>query len=794
MDNDFEINKEIEKLTHQINDNRKNAELYYLRANTKGQLRKFSEALEDYDEAIRLKSDFADAYYFRANTNSQLRKFPEALQDYDKAIDLKTQYLAKAYYFKANAKGQLGKFLESLEDYDEAIRLEPGFADAYYSRATAKGQLGRFSESLEDYDKTIKLKPDFADAYYYRANTESQLGKFPEALEDYDEAISLKPDYTDAYYFRANIKGRLGKFPEALEDYDEAIRLKPGYTKAYCFRANTKSQLGKFSEALQDHDEAIRLKPDFADAYFFRANTKGQMKQFPEALQDYDKAINFKTQHLVDAYYFRANVKSLLRKFSEALQDYDEVIILKPGFADAYYYRANIKGQLGKFDGALEDYDEAIILKRDFAVAYYFRGNIYSQKENISKADEDYEECIKIFIKENKEFIEILPLFRDDQIENMLCLFFKNNEACEFYKIIGSEGRNNEKRYRNIYVYMWKIFRKLIIEQNNSQEYAHYTRKNTATKLIIEKSKFWLSPIITTNDSKEGKTLFESLGISEQIYEEQKDLQAFIGCFTFNSNNLNQYRLYGKENLEEGTGISLVLNNDFFASPSIYGNIAWPAYYSKDESVVESEKENVRYPLFRCIYLVLNGNKMSIDVSGKDSTDYLKKLKIQNVNLQKKIEKICKSIDKKNLNGIIKDFKLIRDQIDEISGFKDDIQRLLQKIKSEINKKGLKNEIIRNLLLPIRFLVKDAAFKEEQECRIICVKDVDADARKSENKREIKFTDEYSQMHVEYRKMTDECLEKVIFGPKARGFNVFKEALKHEKIECECEESGLPLA
>ena len=87
-----------------------------------------------------------------------------------------------------------------------------------------------------------------------------------------------------------------------------------------------------------------------------------------------------------------------------------------------------------------------------------------------------------------------------------------------------------------------------------------------------------------------------------------------------------------------------------------------------------------------------------------------------------------------------------------------------------------------------------AAFKEEQECRMICIKDMDEDAKKEREKQEIHFTLDYSRMYVNYQKIDKTCLEKVIFGPKAKGFEIFEKALKHEDINCECEKSELPFA
>ena len=75
-----------------------------MRGNAKHLLRRYKEAIADFDEAIRLNPDDAAAY--------------------------------AAYHNRGNAKGNLGQYREAIDDYDEAVRLNPGDADAYSNRAS----------------------------------------------------------------------------------------------------------------------------------------------------------------------------------------------------------------------------------------------------------------------------------------------------------------------------------------------------------------------------------------------------------------------------------------------------------------------------------------------------------------------------------------------------------------------------------------------------------------------------------------------------------------------------------
>ena len=207
------------------------------------------KAIAAYDEAIRLKPDFAPAYSNRGLIKYALGKPNEAIVDSDRAIFLKPD-VALFYLNRGMVRGALDKHKEAIVDHNSAIRLEPDFAEAYANRGNAKNKLGRHKEAIDDFDKAIHLKPDFALAYSNRGRTKSFLGKYEGAITDHDEAIRLKPHYAEAYYDRGITKSEHGKYESALEDYNEAIRLNLDHGHAYYNRGLTKQHLGKYESAL----------------------------------------------------------------------------------------------------------------------------------------------------------------------------------------------------------------------------------------------------------------------------------------------------------------------------------------------------------------------------------------------------------------------------------------------------------------------------------------------------------------------------------------------------------------
>ena len=61
---------------------------YNDRGIAKAALGRYEDAIADYDEAIRLKPDYAEAYYNQGNAKGALGRNDEARQDFEKVRDL----------------------------------------------------------------------------------------------------------------------------------------------------------------------------------------------------------------------------------------------------------------------------------------------------------------------------------------------------------------------------------------------------------------------------------------------------------------------------------------------------------------------------------------------------------------------------------------------------------------------------------------------------------------------------------------------------------------------------------
>ena len=85
-----------------------------------------------------------------------------AIEDFNNAIRLKPDNAA-AYNSRGAIFIKFGQYQMAIEDLNNTIRLKPDDADAYNNRGTIYTKLGQYQMAIEDFNNAIRLKPDDAD-------------------------------------------------------------------------------------------------------------------------------------------------------------------------------------------------------------------------------------------------------------------------------------------------------------------------------------------------------------------------------------------------------------------------------------------------------------------------------------------------------------------------------------------------------------------------------------------------------------------------------------------------------
>ena len=273
------------------------------------------------------------------------------------------------------------------------------------------------------------------------------------------------------------------------------------------------------------------------------------------------------------------------------------------------------------------------------------------------------------------------------------------------------------------------------------------------------------------NDPTEGEGLLELLNLQDLELENKADCpvhNAFFTCFSSRVNDLNQFRLYGKENGVEASGCCLVFNKsgDWLKGPDI--SASFRSFTNKQnegfKEPIEADVaglEDKNLPLYQVAYIAYSDEY----IAKEKCTIWLPDARRPKFGIR--------------LKPVGKNLKWHKFRIKEL---KAELWKLmnLSKIKDE-DKKALEY---------IRYLFKDFAFRDEEEFRLLKIEQIGSD--------NIKYCQTTKSVYLPYADIRD-IVDEVILGTnyeksgKERKAEVFQHLMRKHYPNVKVSRSSLPI-
>ena len=274
------------------------------------------------------------------------------------------------------------------------------------------------------------------------------------------------------------------------------------------------------------------------------------------------------------------------------------------------------------------------------------------------------------------------------------------------------------------------------------------------------------------NDPTEGEGLLELLNLQDLELENKADCpvhNAFFTCFSSRVNDLNQFRLYGKENGVEASGCCLVFNQngDWLKEPDVsssfrsFTNEQNEGFKEPIEADVAGlEDENL--PLYQVAYIAYSDEY----IAKEKCTIWLPDARRPEFGIR--------------LKPVGKNLKWHKFRIKELKAALTKLIKNSNKIKNEDGK----------ALEYIRYLFKDFAFRDEEEFRLLKIEQIGSD--------KIEYCEATKSVYLPYTDIRD-IVDEVILGTnyeksgKERKAEVFQHLMRKHYPKVKVSRSSLPI-
>ena len=305
----------------------------------------------------------ADPYYYIGEAYRFKGDFRNALEAYNEALRIQPDF-GPAYLGLARARLIQDPNADISALYEEALKRDPNFGEVYLDRAVFYLNRQEPEQALADLKTAERLLPGSPLVYYYEARANIVLDNLDEA-----EAAALKANEADLTML--SVYFTLGEIYIAKGEYVKAIDVLKTYTGYETRNATARAMLGEAyyktgdcEKAIDALGSAILLDSRQRQAYLYRGFCYFQEEEIDAAKSDLDRA----QQYYQDDFELNLTlmrISMLQERFGDAYLQGEQVLSLAETDNEqalAYYWRALNFEERKESDNAFDSWEELLAL------------------------------------------------------------------------------------------------------------------------------------------------------------------------------------------------------------------------------------------------------------------------------------------------------------------------------------------------------------------------------------------------------------------------------------------------
>jgi tetratricopeptide (TPR) repeat protein len=178
----------------------------------------YEQAIELYDEALKLKPEFPEAEFQKASALVALKRLAEAEKSYRRAMELKPAWSLPPAALGLLLASQSGRETEAEVLLRRSLALDEKNVTAIIALGDLRKRAGQAREAAGFYIIATTIKDKDAALWITRARAERDAKLNADALKSLDRAVELEPSNVEARLARADALLENGDKARAVED------------------------------------------------------------------------------------------------------------------------------------------------------------------------------------------------------------------------------------------------------------------------------------------------------------------------------------------------------------------------------------------------------------------------------------------------------------------------------------------------------------------------------------------------------------------------------------------------
>ena len=398
---------------------------------------KFTQALDEYRKAIQGDPQSSYLYVELANAYLRHRRFKEAVQEAENAIrlnpdNLDAHKILGQIYYTSIANEDLNRspassesLKKAIREYEAVVRIDPSDSSSLLSLSNLYRYDGNTEKAIETLKKYLEMVPSSEAGLANLAQIHSDQGKFKEAIDVYKKALEVNPESPRILEQLAYTYEQSKDYKNAIETYQKALKADEDSLDLRKGLAQTLLEDGQQDQAEKEYLRILEADPDEGIAYLRLGQIYRKRQDFDKALENFNKA-NSILVNSIEVPFYIASLYEELGKFEKAEERFEHLLKLTAK-QDRKYSEAEAQNrgiflthagyvaqQLGKYSKAVEYFTELKALSPELGLkgeSYII--DTYRTSKQMDKAAAEAEAAMKSFPEDQ----DLKILYADIQAE-----------------------------------------------------------------------------------------------------------------------------------------------------------------------------------------------------------------------------------------------------------------------------------------------------------------------------------------------------------------------------------------